>query len=469
MLLDIINGLLDMSRIEAGNVEILPARYNAASLINNTVHLNILRIKNKPIEFKLLVDPSMPDELYGDELRIKQIVNNLLSNAFKFTNKGLVSMSFETLTMNTPGDDITLIIKVRDTGIGMTPEQVGELFDEYSRFNLESNRTQEGTGLGMSIAKRLVDIMDGEISVESIPNEGTEFTVRLPQKRIGLREIGPETAEGLSNFSYKLPYEKETLTIMEQMPYGSILLVDDIATNLVIAEGLLSPYKLKIDTATSGIEAVEKIKAGQVYDIVFMDHIMPEMDGLEATRLIREFGYARPVIALTANAMKEQVEIFLAGGFDDFISKPINRPRMDALLNKYIRDKQPPEILEALRHLKTEKTNGYSDDSSSTSSPPRLSDVFVWESTISAIILGLIHNKLNSYEEKDLETYIKNIRTIKAALANIGETELSRSAGKLEQAGLEKNYPLLISETPAFISALRKIIGERIPRANGEA
>jgi signal transduction histidine kinase/CheY-like chemotaxis protein len=468
MLLDIINELLDMSRIEAGKVDIQPVRYNTAGLINSAVHLNILRIKNKPIEFSLFVESSLPDELYGDELRIKQIVNNLLSNAFKFTNRGLVSMSFESVAADGPGDGVMLVIKVRDTGTGMTPGQIEKLFDEYSRFNTGSDRSKEGTGLGMGITRRLVDMMGGELSIDSIAGKGSEFTVRLPQKRISGREIGWETADELGRFCYKPRRENPAPAAREEMPYGRVLVVDDIATNLVIAEGLLSPYRLTVETAGGGLEAVEKIRAGQVYDIVFMDHVMPEVDGFEAMRLIRGLGYDRPVVALTADAMTEQVEAFLANGFDDFIAKPIDSRRLDALLNKYVRDQRPPEMIKAMRALSSGATTYFSDVSPRPASPWRVSEIFVWEATIITVVLSVIHRKLDSPSEKDLLTYIRNIHAAKGALANIGEIEMSNAAWKLEQAGRAKNFSVLVSETPAFLESLRKLIARMSPGENGD-
>jgi CheY-like chemotaxis protein len=187
-------------------------------------------------------------------------------------------------------------------------------------------------------------MMEGEISVNSRPGKGSVFTVRLPQVTVGAKEIGPEAAENMRHFHVSASQTKKARIVHEPMPYGSVLIVDDVDVNLYVAKGLMAPYMLTIDTALSGIEAIEKIKNGHVYDIVFMDHMMPKMDGVEATRLIRDSGYAGTIIALTANAVTGQAEMFLANGFDDFISKPIDIRRLNVLLKKYIRDKQAPDL-----------------------------------------------------------------------------------------------------------------------------
>jgi len=356
MLLGIINNILDLSKIEAGKLELVIAKYETASLLSDIALLNMMRIGSKPIEFELHVDENLPLLLSGDELRVKQIFNNLLSNAFKYTEKGTVCLSVAAATGGAD-DETTLVFSVRDTGQGMTEEQVAKLFDEYSRFNQEANRTTEGTGLGMSITRDLIRMMHGEISIESEPGRGSTFTVRLPQGKINADILGKAVTENLHKFrtSVRAQTKRAQLT-RDPMPYGSVLIVDDVETNILVAEGLISLYGIKIESADSGPGAIEKIKNGSVYDIVFMDHMMPKMDGIEATSIIRSMGYERPIVALTANAVVGQADIFLKNGFDDFISKPLDIRLLDAVLNKLIRDKQPPEVLEAARRQAAGKT-----------------------------------------------------------------------------------------------------------------
>ncbi|MDR0272788.1 MAG: response regulator, partial [Clostridiales bacterium] len=276
-LLGIVNDILDFSKIEAGNFEFIPVRYETASLISDTVQQNTLRVKNKKIGFELRVSENLPAYMYGDELRIRQIINNLLSNALKYTEKGRVVLEFFSIDSNPEAQDCLFVIKVSDTGRGMTEEQVSKIFDEYMRFNTEFNRTTEGIGLGMSITKNLIVMMNGTIKVESEPGVGSVFTVKLPQEISEPGFIGKETAENLRNFRVTGDDKTKVRIERDYMPYGSVLVVDDMEDNLFVAHGLLSLYGLKIDTASSGFEALEKMQNGAEYDIIFMDHMMPKM------------------------------------------------------------------------------------------------------------------------------------------------------------------------------------------------
>ncbi|MCL2808678.1 MAG: response regulator [Treponema sp.] len=349
LLLGIINDILDMSKIEAGKLELLYVKYNVAQMINDTVFLNLTKYENKPIEFILNVDENVPSSLIGDEIRIKQILNNLLSNAFKYTSSGEVELSisyadavlFENhhnpSSLKNIQNPVTLIINVRDTGQGMTEEQVSKLFDEYSRFNLESNKDIEGTGLGMSILHNLINMMNGDIHAQSEPGKGSLFTVRLPQGSMGAAAIGKETAEKLHEFRSNIGEKtKKTHIVREHIRPGKVLIVDDVDINLYVAKEMLLPYGLEIDLASSGAEAIESIKKVN-YDIIFMDHIMPLMDGIETTKEIRRLGYDKlPIIALTANAVSGVKEMFLDNGFNGFVSKPIGLHELDEILKEWM-------------------------------------------------------------------------------------------------------------------------------------
>ena len=354
MLMGIINDILDFSKIEAGKLDILPSEYFVASLINDSIHLNMMRIGDKPIQFVVKIDENVPAKLIGDELRIKQIFNNLLSNAFKYTDAGNVTFSVK---FNNPN----LIVGVRDTGRGMTREQIDKLFEEYSRFDEEANHKIEGTGLGLSITKQLITLMNGVIKVESVPNSGSLFTLILPQEIVDDEVLGKELVENLEQFRASgMSQKKRGNIVKEPMPYGRVLVVDDVETNLYVAEGLMRPYMLNIETVTSGQSAINKINNGEVYDIIFMDHMMPEMNGIEAVNNIRDLGYKEPIVALTANAVTGQADLFFQNGFDDFISKPIDLRQLNAVLNKLIRDKQSPDVLEAARsQMKKEVSNTF--------------------------------------------------------------------------------------------------------------
>jgi len=468
LLLNIINDILDLSKIEAGKLELVPVKYEVASLINDIVQLNYIRYESKPIEFKIEVDENIPSILVGDELRIKQILNNLLSNAFKYTDRGEVTLAANAECVGRGGGAVlvTLIFQIKDTGQGMTLEQVGKLFDEYTRFNMEANRATEGAGLGMTITRNLVDLMYGKIDVKSAVDKGTTVTIRLPQKTdgIGIRGvIGKEVAENLRHFQLGNAIQmKKSQFTHEHMPYGRVLIVDDVETNLYVAKGLMAPYGLKIDLATSGFEAINKIKEGNIYDIIFMDHMMPKMDGIEAAKVIRGMGYTRPIVALTANALAGQAEVFLRNGFDGFISKPIDVRQLNVSLNKLIRDKQPAEVVEAAQREKAELEKK-SPPAGSQQIDSQLAEIFARDGEKAAAVLeALLQNNLQN--EENIHMYIINVHAMKSALANIGESELSAAALRLEQAGRENDINIIKSDTNDFLDRLRTIIAKIKPK-----
>jgi len=461
LLLGIINDILDLSKIEAGKLILLPAQYDISSLINDTVQLNIMRYESKPVEFALDVSEFLPQILIGDELRIKQILNNFLSNAFKYTQEGTVSLTVYTVPDNSKDNGVTLIFVVRDTGQGMTREQVHKLGTEYSRFNMEANRQTEGAGLGMNITRNLIQLMNGAMSIESTPGEGSVFTVHLPQESAGSAVIGEELANSLMKLNVVNAMKVTALQIKrDYMPYGRVLVVDDVETNLYVARGIMAPYGLSLETAVSGFDAIDRIKEGFTYDIIFMDHMMPKMDGIEAAKIIRELGYTKPIVALTANALAGQAEIFLKNGFDDFISKPIDIRQLNMVLNKLIRDKYPPEVVEAARK---ERNSLHSANLQNKSIDPQLSEFFVRDAKKTVTILEkILVNKCRRSD--DISVFIINIHAMKSALANIGETEFSAEAAKLEQAGREQNINLILSELPVFIKQLYAVIEKLEPK-----
>jgi signal transduction histidine kinase/ActR/RegA family two-component response regulator len=333
-LLGIINDILDISKIESGNFEIIPVEYETTALLSEAVRLNMVRIGDKPITFEFVPDENLSSKFFGDELRIKQILNNLLSNAIKYTKAGMVR--FEVFMEGTH----TLVYRVSDTGIGIRKEDIGKLFSEYSQLDTKANRKIEGTGLGLAITRMLLELMAGSITVESEYGKGSTFTAKIPQETVDTTPIGKERAEKMIRLDFFEEESGETFIPSAQYTGIKVLVVDDVDINLEVAKGLMEPYGLDVDCVLSGKEAIQKIKAGNPrYDMVLMDHMMPEMDGIEAVRIIRneiDSDYARavPIVALTANAIAGNEEMFLSKGFNGFISKPIDISRLDEILKR---------------------------------------------------------------------------------------------------------------------------------------
>jgi len=465
LLLGIINDILDFSKIEAGKLDIIPAQYEVASMINDSAYLNMMKIDEKPIEFEVHVCEKTPAKLIGDELRIKQILNNLLSNAFKYTDAGKV-----TLTVEYEPEKQGLLLSVRDTGLGMTEEQLKKLFSEYSRFHQKTN-DEEGTGLGLTITQRLVKLMDGEILVESKSGVGSLFTVKLPQKLVDADVLGADVAEKLRLFRLEYITGRERRQVIrDPMPYGKVLIVDDIEPNLFVAAGLMKPYGLQIETVMNGKDAIEKIKDGNIYDIIFMDHMMPEMDGIQATKRIRKLGYKEPVIALTANALTGQAEIFLQKGFDDFISKPIDIRQLNAVLNKYVRDKQPPEVIKAFKNTPIndevseipetismlKKIDGLNVDAALTAMGGQHE---MYEKTVRLtvrLLPGTIEKMDKYLAEDNLKDFTTEVHGMRGVFNNIGASLIGNTATNLENAALSGQKNFCLENYPPFKELLLK-------------
>ena len=336
-LLSIINDILDISKIESGKLEILPTEYELFSVLNDCYNMTKARAENKGLAFQMQIDPELPSGMYGDEVRIRQIINNLLSNAVKYTQEGTVTLSLH--YESTEDDGIQLIISVEDTGIGIREEDIGKLFESFTRVEEKRNRNIEGTGLGLNLTKNLVELMGGKISVESVYGEGSCFTAKIPQKVMN--------AEPMGDFGKRYQHflntsGTEMLSVFA--PDAQILVVDDVEMNLKVVTGLLKETGIQIDTAVSGRECLECVKAKR-YDIIFLDHMMPEMDGIETLqhmKLITDNPNSEtPVIMLTANAIIGAREEYLQAGFQDYLTKPIREEELREMLVRYLR----PELL----------------------------------------------------------------------------------------------------------------------------
>ncbi|MCL1906171.1 MAG: ATP-binding protein [Clostridiales bacterium] len=337
LLLGIINDILDMSKIESGKFDLIPAEYVFADMICETANLNMVRIGTKPIEFSVSVEETIPCRLIGDELRIKQLLSNLLSNSFKYTREGNVELR---VSWSSENGGARLFFAVEDTGMGIRDEDLKKLFSEYAQVNKKTNRGIEGTGLGLSICKGLTGLMGGNISAQSEYGRGSVFSVDIWQGIVDTTPVGAAVAAALKDFTY-IPEQNEQGVEYIPMPYAKVLVVDDLEINLEVAACSMEPYGMQVDCVENGASAIQRVNDGGVeYDIIFMDHMMPGMDGIETTRAIRELGteYARnvPVIALTANALSGNDKMFAENGFQGFLAKPIDPRKLDAVLRRWI-------------------------------------------------------------------------------------------------------------------------------------
>ncbi len=336
-LLAIINDILDFSKVESGKMEIVDADYEPLVMVRDVAQMMEAKVNEKGLRLIVDVDPLLPTVLHGDELRLKQILINLVNNAVKFTEKGHVEVN---MTFERSGSDIMLTFNVKDTGIGIHEEDMSRIFHSFEQSDLYRNRKQTGTGLGLAICKQLTELMGGSIYVESAYNEGSTFYVEVPQKVVDETPGGGKIEEAKSRQDNM---EKEYGNFTA--PHAKVLVVDDNLVNLKVAAGLMKPFKMQIDTAKSGPEAIEKAKQTQ-YDMIFMDHMMPEMDGVEAARRIRELDgtyYQNvPIIALTADAVSGTKEMMIEEGMNDFIAKPINIQQLSDAIAHWL----PEELLE---------------------------------------------------------------------------------------------------------------------------
>ncbi|MDR2578502.1 MAG: response regulator [Chitinispirillales bacterium] len=437
-LLGIINDILDLSKIETGKLELNPVEYYLPNLINDTVQVNVIRIGSKDIDFIVEPNSTLPSRLYGDELRLKQILNNLLSNAIKYTDKGHVKLS---ISHTAAGDDVLLRFTVEDTGQGLAPDDKAKLFSKYHRFNSAANRTTEGTGLGLSITKRLTEMMDGEIYFESEYGKGSVFTVELLQKRVHCEVIGAEISENLKKFTFADKKDRR-LRVRDTMPYGRVLVVDDVDTNLYVASGLLAPYRIDVETVASGFAAIDKVNGGKTYDVIFMDHMMPQMDGIETTQKLRALGYNAPIVALTANALAGNAEMFKQNGFDGFISKPIDIRHMDTILKEFIRNKYPEEAKKYGTAAIVETP------APTTTINPAIVKVFL--SDAEKVIATLRETIVNG----NTKLFTITTHAIKSALANINEIKMAQTAAALEKAGLDGDTDYISTNVESFIKNL---------------
>jgi signal transduction histidine kinase/CheY-like chemotaxis protein/HPt (histidine-containing phosphotransfer) domain-containing protein len=442
-LMDIINDILDYSKIQAGKLSLVPGHFDFHLVIDNINSMVRFLAGNKGISFNLFREGEIPKYLYGDDIRLRQALLNILSNAVKFTDKGQV-----TLTISVTEDIINF--EVSDTGIGIREDDIPLLFTAFTQTDMQKNRSKEGTGLGLAISKSVVEMMGGAITVESVYGEGTTFHIGIP-KVLGDGAL----INGATDSDYRI-----------YAPDAKILVVDDNAINLNVACGLLQLCKITADTAASGMEAIEKITRNQ-YDIVFMDHMMPEMDGVEATKIIREKGVKVTIIALTANAIAGAKEEFFTAGMDDWLTKPINKALFFKILEKWIpaekitkastepddqsdkgEDVAPDEFRRSIEQIEglsvktgLERNSGW--DSYKTSLRLMLKEIETCDMKLKDFL-----------ESGDLRNFSITVHGMKSALAFIGATELSGLAYDLELASDREDADFCASNLPPFLKRL---------------
>ena len=467
-LLGIINDLLDISKIESGQFTLVPVVYDMPSMINDTINLNIVRIGSKPIQFHLHVDGGLPARLKGDELRVKQIFNNFLSNAFKYTDSGSVDWSIACVR---EGGRVKITSVIRDTGIGLHGEDLEKLFKDYYQADLHANYYVEGTGLGLSITNNLVKLMGGSIRVKSEYGSGSEFTAEFFQEAAGDESIGGEVAENLSRFRYSVQRRNRNQKLPRtDMSYATVLVVDDVLTNLDVTRGMLKPYGITVECITSGVEAIRRIREEQVrYNAIFMDHMMPGLDGIETVQIIRqEIGteYARtvPVIALTANAIVGNDSLFLENGFQAFLSKPIDILRLDNVLNQWVRDKTQ----EQNRRLPHRSPKAGAGDFAvpGLNSGPVLArfehdrEAYTTVLRSFAAQLPAFIGVFRSPGASDLAAYRIAVHGLKGSGRSVGADELGDAAEQLEAAAARGDLAFIQAHNGPLIAAAEQFLAE---------
>lgn len=456
-LLSLINDILDISKIESGKMEIIPVEYDFSSMIHDVVNMIMMRAEDKGLKMNVEVDSTLPFKVYGDEVRIRQILINLLTNAVKYTKEGSIGLEVGGRKEN---GDIILSFAVTDTGIGIKPEDLKKLFARFERIEEERNRNIEGTGLGMSITIQLLKMMDSELKVESVYGVGSKFSFAIRQKIVEDEPIG-NLEERIKQFPLQYNYQVAFVA-----PDARILVVDDNAMNRKVFINLVKQTKVQVDEAESGMECLELVKENK-YDIIFLDHMMPEMDGVETLHRMKNMEdnlcQDTPVVALTANAIQGAKEMYLQEGFDEFLSKPIKPEKLE----KMIKTRLPKEL------ILTEKIVEEQDEPTGVGKE-NLPDIdgLNWDLALTHLpevemLMETIHDFYvamngeadflqNCYEKLDagdgmLDQYRIKVHAMKSSAALIGISGLSERAKMLEMAAKDGDKEFLYKETEAFL------------------
>ncbi len=484
-LLSLINDILDLSKVEEGKMEIIPVQYDLSSLINDLVNMTRPRADKKGLKFNIEIDENIPHILIGDEIRIRQCAMNILTNAVKYTETGEVTMKVG--YREADKDRIFLKISVTDTGIGMKAEDMESLFSPYKRIEEKRNRAIEGTGLGMSITRQLLDLMGSSLPVQSEYGKGSEFSFEVEQEVVSREKIG-DISERLNVISEQSHEYHELF----HAPDAKILVVDDTEMNLTVIMSLLKKTGIQIDTAMSGRDAL-KLTQDNLYDAIFIDHMMPDMDGIETLEHIRESGLCTetPAVALTANAVSGARERYLEAGFNDYLSKPVDGEKLEKMLYNLIPDEKliKPDESQAdsrsvsdgsMKQVSGENGSGDSGNVPDRNPDSGSSDIPAWiydlpdtdveagikncgsdEGYIS--VLTVFHQTAktkadeieNLFNENDVENYTIKVHALKSSARIIGAGKMSKLAEELEAAGKSGDTQFIADNTGSLLDMYR--------------
>ena len=467
-LLGIINQILDFSKIESGKFEIIEDDYAVSSLLNDITSIIGVQISEKPVKFIVNIGKHIPEGLYGDVMRIRQIFINILNNSVKYTDRGEIELNVDWRPKDQESGE--LIASVRDTGIGIKDEDMPKLFESFMQIDTRRNRGITGTGLGLAVCKNLINLMDGSIEVSSVYGEGSTFSFTIPQKVIDPTE---------TSFVYgEVKTSPGEFALSFVCPDVRILVVDDNRVNLEVAKGLMSQYGAEIDLAMGGAEALARLEDDGPYDLIFMDHMMPGMDGIETTVKIREEGYSLPVIALTANAIKGVEAEFLNAGMNDYLTKPIELKRLEEIMGRWIPEDKKKTSPEEINEV-SDRVNGLGvlpDDLDPEMNPwlsvlkhvntdagltNSLNDPEMYKTLLSSFITSNDPELLNSeLEGKDLEAYQISVHALKSSARYIGAEELSDLAKIQEDLAKERNEEEIKKNQPELIRLLTEVLSE---------
>ena len=453
-LLAIINDILDLSKVEAGKMELVYTEYHLKNVVGEVVGMMDMAASKRGLLLKYECDETLPSRYEGDEVRIKQILINILNNAIKFTKEGYVR-AYVTGRPGEQEDEELLTFRVEDTGCGIRQEDLEKIFEDFRQVDSKRNRSVEGTGLGLAIVKHLVELMGGVIHVESVYGEGTVVSITIPQKIVDRRSIAeaPET-----------PQAEESSVSAFLAPEVKVLIVDDNLINRKVARGLLRGYAFDLAEAESGPEAIEMVQKTR-YDIIFMDHMMPMMDGIEAAEIIRkdcgENGAAPAMIALTANAMEGMREQFLSHGFQDFIAKPLDRKELGQLLARWIPEERrrvkggeaeggglDPNVFQIEGIDIAAASRYYIGDEAGFVDLLEL--YYIDGQRKSALLLQL--------SDSDIGRYCIEVHGLKSASANIGAVGVSDMARAQENAAAKGDTEFIAQHFPALLEAYETLL-----------